>query len=80
MDLDLVRIRLYIEKPNEKAGLFYGKKRVRISDDIWMETIFSWEKATENHNQAWKQVYKHDQANSSKDWYALDINKFAVLT
>lgn len=80
MDLDLVRIRLYIEKTLERPGLFYGKNRVRVCDDIWVDTVYSWRKHAENHTSTWKQVYKNDKASSADGFYALDINKFAVLS
>lgn len=83
MDLDMVRIRLYVETAKEDPGLFHGKNRTRVCDNIWTQTIYSWStrgEDTENHNKIWKQLYTHDVAGAAAPWYALDINKFVVLT
>ena len=82
MDLDLVRIRLYIETATENPGLFYGKNRVRVCDNIWTTTINNWMTLAGDvpETAAWKIIYKNDKASPAEGFYSLDINKFAMLT
>ena len=78
----MVRIRLYIEKRGEGPGLYYGKNRKHICDDKWLLSISSSVKSgnVRSPSPMWRHMYSNDRAKTKDDHYALDINKFAVLT
>ena len=75
----MVKIRLYIEQKDEAPGLYYGKNRVRVCDDIWQVNIMSSDR-NRPRDTIWKFVYKYDLAHVNNSWYALEINRFVVLT
>lgn len=74
-----MRIRLYLNKHNEDQGLWYGNNpRTRVCDDIWNRNSSG--RHAFDPSSVWHAFYSRDQAGASEPWYALDINKFVVLT